>query len=92
MVNNLRRGLVTWICALSIASGSWDEWNQSRKIKILHPSNWGLVKELPLLLRVDASAFYDIWHNQGLTLSLVIGAEIFEVESWNATFRIEGPM
>lgn len=71
---------------------SWEEWGDVRKIQILFPPNWGLITELPLLLRADASAFSDVWLNQGLTLALIFGSDLVEIDSWNATFRIEEPM
>ena len=82
------------LCFVSaaISTGTWDEWGESRAIKVLYPHDWALIEQLPLLLRVDASDFSDIWLNQGLTLTLVFGSDVLEVDSWNATFRIEGPM
>jgi hypothetical protein len=67
-------------------------WDESMAVKIKNPRPWDLVTELPILIHVDASDFYDVWLTDGMTLMIVMGDLIHEVDTWNTTFRVEGPM
>jgi hypothetical protein len=67
-------------------------WDESLAVKIKYPPAWTLVTELPLLIHVDASDFYDVWLNDGMTLLFVLADSTHEVDTWNTTYRVEGPL